>query len=52
VVLASEAGFVVTEALTSISEQVLHKVWKDWEKELVEALLDCLSKIDRNNEQL
>jgi len=50
VVLASEAGFVVTEALTSVSEQVLQKVWKDWEKELVESLLDCLSKIDRNNE--
>lgn len=52
VVLASEAGFVVSQALNSISEQVLHGVWQNWEKELVEALLDCLSKIDRNNEQL
>ena len=27
VVLASEAGFVVSQALITISEQVLHRVW-------------------------
>ena len=52
VTLASEAGVVVASAVISLSNDALQNLFWQKDDELVEALVNCLKRIEKNNEYL